>query len=1123
MVKKTRQLSDYFGAGFAMQLAEKFDNSKAIIVICDDIYSCQSLYNDFKFFLCEEKVAIFPDWETLAYDTFSPQRELVSKRLELLAQLLAAKPAIYLMTVNSLMLKIMPQSYFLTTEFYLKSGQQISYQQLQQSLIVHGYTKVEKVLEHGEFATRGSLIDIFPSGQAMPLRIDLFGDEIDSIKIFDPISQRSIRNIKKIKLLGASEYPLNSTAVELFQENWQKLFPQHLQHDLYKNISEANSAGGAEYFLALFFKKLTSIFSYIPNDASIYFPMNIKAKINNILTSASQKHKQLSTQQRPCLSVDQIWYNHEDTINNINKYENTKYGNKNYTNEKILANTTIAPIALYEPTISHVISLIKENKYKILLLSSLEQNKYFYSKTLTANNIKFKENISSYEEFLLATEKVVLSNNLLSQGFIHPKQNILVLSGHEMSPNNADTEIIKQNKASILDINAIEKGDFIIHEQYGIGQYLGLDIISHNNDSNEYIKILYAGDDKLFIPVTELDQVFPYRNKENVSLAKLGSKKWQNSRKKAIDKLLDNATLLLELYSNRANSKGHKYQKPQHDYFLFAQQFPFNETPDQTKTIAAVIDDLCSEKLTDRLICGDVGFGKTEIAMRAAFLAVQAKLQAVVVAPTTLLARQHYNSFQERFAAWPINIALFSGENTSGENSNIIKDIAAGTVDIIIATHKILGNINFYKLGLLIIDEEHRFGVKDKEKLKNIKLNIDVLTLTATPIPRTLQLAFSDIRDLSIINTPPQARLPIKTYVSTFADDLICDAVEREINRGGQIYYLYNDVAKIEQMANYLRKLLPDIKIAVAHGQMPKHQLTKIMTNFYQKRFAMCICSTIVESGIDIPNANTIIIDRADKLGLAQLHQIRGRVGRSSHQAYAYLFTPSKEYMSADAKRRIAAISSNTSLGSGFQLAMLDMEIRGAGEVLGKEQSGHIKELGFDYYVSLIKKTANAIKNNNTAVSLTTKRPEIDCFYPSIIPTSYIYDPATRLHLYQKLALVENDTAAKILLAEINDLYGKAPLVFEILVTMNIIKNMAQELGITKINIYEEYSLIIFTASANINTEELINIIAQQPHQFTFQGNDKVKLSYAAKSSPNIINQTIIELLGKITPKAIKV
>lgn len=1102
------------GCGLAELITARHSPNQTII-ITQDIAQAYSITAELKFFSNNpSKVKIFPDWEVLPFDSFSPQNELINKRMEVLSSLLRNDNCIYVMSITTALVKIMPHSYFTTTEFNLKTGQSITYEELRYNLVSHGYTQVETVIEPGEFATRGSLIDLYPSDAELPYRLDLFGDEIESIKLFDPKSQRTIKAVNKIKMHGASEYPLAKNYINTFVTNWQKKFPEHKSNSILKDIKNGNPAGGAEFMLQLFFNKLGTIFDYSSDNTDVFLPENYSKLINKHLLHAQLRKDTCDTHNLPTLELEDVYLTLANFKSEIEKKNINIYNTKSNNNE----NCHSVAINISNP-IDDLIKTCQLDDYRILISTNQETKNNYYKNKLKEANITNITNVTSWSDFLQDKHKICFVNSLLSHGCKILEKKIIIITESDLLSHEQQDHSFKTKEPRLkpeLDLSQIQINDYVIHQDHGIGQYLGLSTISGTNDNNEYIKLAYANDDKLYIPVTDLDKIYSYRSVVEPELAKLGSKRWQNTKKKAIEKMVDSATELLDLYSQRNLAVAKQYLKPNKDYLDFAHEFPFTETPDQAKAIAEIIDSLTSNKLTDRLIIGDVGFGKTEIAMRAAFLAVNSKLQVVMIAPTTLLASQHYNTFIERFAKWPINIALYSGNITAKDAKQTETNIKSGKIDIIISTHKILSNkLEFKNLGLLLIDEEHRFGVKHKEKLKELKLDVDVISLTATPIPRTLQLACTKLRDLSIIASPPQERLPIKTYISTFDEKLIIEAVTREISRGGQVYYLYNEVAKINNMADYLKKLLPELSISIAHGQMSKAELTKAMTRFYNKQSHICLCSTIVESGIDIPNANTIIIDRADKLGLAQLHQIRGRVGRSSHQAYAYLFTPDEKFLTSEAKQRLEAISSNNTLGSGFQLAILDMEIRGAGELLGSEQSGHIKELGFDYYISLINEQAEALKNN-TSIMENEQNISISSYFPTIIPDTYITNPAVRLNTYKRLASIKNDDDRFYLLNEIEDIYGKPPVSLRHLTQINLIKSQAKLCNIEQISISEDCTTLRLPANAKINTDALIELMTENPKMYKIKGTN-IEIQHEIDEIEQKLD-TIIHFISCILP-----
>jgi len=1114
------------GNGLALAIANDFTlNPEPTVVFMPSIESAKQTAQAIAFFLTDPTlVHYFPDWETLLYDTFSPQSVLINKRMEILADLSQDQAHIVVIPLATSLYRILPSSYFFTTEFHIKVGQEIGYEALKKSLMEIGYTPVEQVLEAGEFATRGNIIDVFPAAAKLPFRIDLWGDEIESIKSFDPETQRSSDKASDIVIHGASEYPLTPQYTTYFNEQWQRHFPHASRHPIPQQISKGKLAAGAEYFIPLFFKKTSSFSSYTNDKYIFYIPENHKKLINKFHDEAQKRYSERQ-HQHPCLPPEILLLKNDEFANALSECPvrifNDQPNEKRQQQElySLALHTLLTDISTQDP-LAPVICLLQKTTYKTLIICHSETHKYLVATTLDKANLSYAQQHTTWSDFIQGSERISLLMHPLSHGFILPHENIMVITEADYMHHDSQAhETTPTRKNPPLAISQINPGDYVVHEQYGIGKYLGLGPISGTTDNQEYLQIAYAHEDKLYIPVCDIDQVYSYKSATEPELAKLGSKKWQNTRKKAIQKMVDSASEILALYSQRNLTTAKRYQRPDENYYRFVAQFPYQDTPDQAQVMAEIIDALCGPHLTDRLICGDVGFGKTEIAMRAAFLATLSGYQVVVIAPTTLLATQHHQTFTERFNRWPVNIRLLTGGLPTAECQKTQAQLASGQLDMVIATHKILSNgISFHNLGLLIIDEEHRFGVRHKEKLKDLKLNVDVLSLTATPIPRSLQLACSNLRDLSIIATPPHERLPVQTYISEYDDHKIVEAVTREIQRGGQVYYLYNAVANMEIMAKHLRHLLPDIRIVVAHGQMPKVKLDQAMTQFYHKRAELCLCSTIVESGIDVPNANTIIIDRADKLGLAQLHQIRGRVGRSSRQAYAYLFTPNPEHLTPEATQRLAAIAKHNYLGAGFQLALLDMEIRGAGELLGEEQSGHVKALGFDYYIRLIEETTTAIKNHQDPHLAYAERQPIDIQigHACIIPDNYIDNPATRLTLYKQLSHIDSEQTKFAAKQRLIDIYGKIPESCENLLELNHLKSLCHITGVESIRNHDTSANITFNAKPHIDTDALIALVQEHPSRFQIQGSSTIIALHSDKTSPADQINTICTLLESV-------
>lgn len=1081
------------------------------LVIARNTFDAVQLQHELSFFSDHNlEITFFSDWETLPYDHFSPHQDIVSARLYTLHRLLANKSGIYIVTANTLMQHLAPPTHLDAYSLVLKKSEKINVLQLRERFIRCNYQLVEQVFKHGEFAVRGSIIDIFPMGSTVPFRIDLFDDEIDSIRLFDVDTQCSSTKVEQIKLLPAREFPFNDHAISLFRQQWRSEFEGNPANcPIYQNTSEGISSQGIEYYLPLFFDHTVSLLDYLPQNTLIIAPNSLKKELQQYWHDIDLRYQQLRHDiTKPILAPEKIFFNPDIILNSLEKF-------------------------------SLIITATHDNTLKFLInpksaepLSSLNNYLKNCSKRVlfTAESLGHRENIltqlaklkitptlfDTWQQFTASDAKYGICIAKLYSGAEF--DNIVIISEAQLTgqaPQKSRRKTTSSVEASniIKNLTELTIGEAVVHIDHGIGKFLGLQIINNM----EFVAIEYADKNKLYVPVTNLHLISRYggMDSENIAVNKLGNDQWEKAKQKATKRVYDVAAELLELHAQRFSKSGVAFEIPQQSYAQFSANFPFELTDDQVKAIDDVLNDMRSDKAMDRLVCGDVGFGKTEVAMRAAFIAVQNGMQVGVLVPTTLLAQQHYETFKERFAESAITIEVISRFNSGKQQIQTLEKLSHGKVDIIIGTHKLLQeNIRFKNLGLLIIDEEHRFGVRQKERLKSLRAEVDILTLTATPIPRTLNMALSDIRDLSIIATPPAKRLAVKTFVHSHESSVIREAILREVMRGGQVFYLHNAVKTIEQRARELQELLPEAKVVFAHGQMPESQLEKVMVDFYHQRFNVLVCTTIIENGIDVPTANTIIIERADKLGLSQLHQLRGRVGRSHHQAYAYLLTPDKNLLTADAEKRLDAISSLEDLGVGFMLATHDLEIRGAGEFLGDDQSGHIQHIGFSLYMEFLEKAVSSLKAgkkidfNHNLIETT----EVDLGIPAIIPDTYLHDVHTRLILYKRIANAENEQALDQLQIEMIDRFGLLPETAKNLFLVTEIKLRAQQLGIHKIITNKNIVTIQFNKNPNIDPLKIIHLIQKNPQQYKMDGPHKLKVILDNKAD---IANHLIELFDR--------
>src|SRR3990167_8655908 len=865
-------------------------------------------------------------------------------------------------------------------------------------------------------------------GSSLPYRIELFDDVIETIRIFDPESQKSVEKVEKIYLLPAHEFPLDENGITQFRQNWRATFSGNpTESPVYEHISKGKSIGGIEYYLSLFFNQTATIFDYTPKETQYILFGNLKDKADQFWLEIKERYTQLNIDSaRPLCKPAEIFLSTDQLFSNIKSFS------KIILSEII--KTDLPDLSVDHKKTNPVENLdrfIKTSPGKILICAESTGRREVILELLQKNQL-IATIVENWQAFIATKNLLCITVSAIENAlFIKSEKLILItetqLFGQPLTQQSRKVKKRIQDPNSIIrSLAELQLGALIVHLDHGIGKYEGLEKIITDEIEAEYLTLVYTGGDRIYVPIGSLHLISRYTggNSEHVALNKLGSGQWEKTKQKAAQKIRDVAAELLKIYSERQAITGFSFPKPTEDYFLFRQSFPFEETADQRETIDAIIADMTSHRCMDRLVCGDVGFGKTEVAMQAAFLAAHAGKQVAVLVPTTLLANQHYENFQDRFSQWPLKIGILSRLQALKHQKEVIDQLKSGKLDIVIGTHKLFNEkIIFKNLGLLVIDEEHRFGVRQKERIKAMRTQVDILTLTATPIPRTLNMSMAGIRDLSIIATPPAKRLSIKTFCYEYDDNLIKEAILREIMRGGQVYFLHNDIDTIASVAEKLKQQIPEIKVAFGHGQMPEHQLEKVMTHFYHQRFDVLVCTTIIESGIDIPTANTIIINNANRFGLAQLHQIRGRVGRSHHQAYAYLLVHHKKSLTEDAKKRLDALTELEALGVGFQLATHDLEIRGAGELLGESQSGHIEAIGFTLYTELLDETIKALKSGESlpTFSKREKQTEIELKIPALFPENYIHDVHTRLMIYKRLSECNHSDEIQELKSEIID------------------------------------------------------------------------------------------------------
>ncbi|HEY9322759.1 MAG TPA: transcription-repair coupling factor [Candidatus Methylopumilus sp.] len=1089
---------------------EVIKNKKNLAIFTETAFEARRLMEEMLWFSPNLKINLLPDWETLPYDHFSPHPDLISERLLTLYQVTQKSFDVVIIPVTTALHLLPPKSYIQQFSFHFAKAQKVDIEAFKNQLTLNGYMNVVRVMAPGEFSVRGSLIDLFPMGSIVPYRLDFFGDEIDSIRTFDVDSQRTLYPVNEIKLLPARECPMDEKSISTFRQNYRERFEgDPSRSSIYKEISKGIPIGGIEWYMPLFFHEMSDIFSYFSDNTIIYKHGNLDHACNHFWQETEKRFRLFAYDaERPILEPKDLLLKSDQFFKSINAYKQFDLKRPEIF-EKIpdvsIDRKNIQPLAKLDQFIS-------ENTKKIFILTDSLGRRETVSELLKIGGIKFKS-ADGWSESLNMNDQVVLTVSPVHQGYISSEH--IVITESELYVNTVRQSKRRQrdknfsSDAMVRDLSELKDSDPIVHQQYGVGRFRGLFNLDFGEGESEFLLLEYFGDDKLYVPVSNLDLISRYSGgpAETAPLHKLGSDQWDKAKKKALKQIHDTAADLLNIYSQRSIKKGYAFKINLQDYERFTDGFPFEETEDQLSAINAVINDMESQKPMDRLICGDVGFGKTEVALRAAFIAANDGKQVAILVPTTLLAEQHYNNFMDRFSDSPIKIAEISRFKSKKEQAESLIKLANGEIDIIIGTHRLIQNdIKFKNLGLIIIDEEHRFGVRQKELLKAIRAEVDVLTLTATPIPRTLSMAMEGLREFSIISTPPQKRLSIKTFVNNYSEGIIREAVLREFNRGGQVYFLYNDVETILSMKEKLEKLIPEARIEIAHGQMRERELERVMHDFYQQKANILLCTTIIETGIDIPSANTIIMNRADMFGLAQLHQLRGRVGRSHHQAYAYLLVDPDRKISSHAQKRLEAIQLLEDLGAGYYLAIHDLEIRGAGELLGDNQSGQMHEIGFNLYVDMLNYAVKQLKLGKK-LSLDNpiqKNTEINLHTPAIITNSYCGDINERLVLYKRLSGLNDHEALMDMKEELIDRFGVMPEQTQSLISFHDLRIFIQHLDIKKIDASDTSIQITFASDSKMDPLKLIKHLSEDK-RCRMNGPDKIK-----------IGVTIVDILERV-------
>ncbi|MDA0425675.1 transcription-repair coupling factor [Stutzerimonas frequens] len=1121
------------GAALSLAIAEAANNAERFtLLLTADSQSAERLQEELAFFAPELPVLHFPDWETLPYDLFSPHQDIVSQRIATLYQLPELSHGVLVVPITTALHRLAPKRFLLGSSLVLDVGQKLDVEQMRLRLEAAGYRCVDTVYEHGEFAVRGALIDLFPMGSALPYRIDLFDDEIETLRTFDPENQRSIDKVESIRLLPAREFPLKKEAVTGFRARFRERFDVDFRRcPIYQDLSTGITPAGIEYYLPLFYEETATLFDYLPEDSQVFSLPGIEQAAEQFWNDVRNRYEERRVDpERPLLPPAELFMPVEDCFARLKLWPRVVASQQDVEpgigRERFPAQPLpeLAIESKASEPLGKLCQFLDGFPGRVLFTAESAGRREVLLELLARLKLRPQE-VEGWDGFLASEERLAIAIAPLDEGLLLDEVALVAespLFGQRVMQRRRREKSRDGGDNVIKNLTELREGAPVVHIDHGVGRYQGLVTLEIEGQAQEFLLLQYADEAKLYVPVASLHLIARYTGSDDAlaPLHKLGSETWQKAKRKAAEQVRDVAAELLDIYARRAARQGYAFKDPQVDYETFAAGFPFEETPDQQAAIDAVREDLLSAKPMDRLVCGDVGFGKTEVAMRAAFIAVHGGKQVGVLVPTTLLAQQHYNSFRDRFADWPVRVEVMSRFKSAKEVQNAITELAEGKIDILIGTHKLLqDDVKFSNLGLVIIDEEHRFGVRQKEQLKALRSEVDILTLTATPIPRTLNMSIAGMRDLSIIATPPARRLSVRTFVMEANNPTIKEALLRELLRGGQVYYLHNDVKTIEKCAADLQALVPEARIAIGHGQMRERDLEQVMSDFYHKRFNVLVASTIIETGIDVPSANTIIIERADKFGLAQLHQLRGRVGRSHHQAYAYLLTPPRKAMTDDAQKRLEAIANAQDLGAGFVLATHDLEIRGAGELLGEGQSGQIQAVGFTLYMEMLERAVKAIRKGeqpNLEQPL-GGGPEINLRLPALIPEDYLPDVHARLILYKRIANAADEDGLKELQVEMIDRFGLLPEPTKNLVRLTLLKLQAEKLGITKIDAGPQGGRIEFSADTSVDPMVLIKLIQSQPNRYKFEGATLFKFQVPMERPEERFN-TLEALLERLAP-----
>lgn len=1128
-----RWVGSLLGSSAALLFKEiAVQHSSLLVVVARNNQHVAQLESELEFYGI--KPTIFPDWEILPYDRLSPHQDIVSERLAILSNM--PQKGVLLISASTLAQRVAPYSWVLGEHFDIRVGQKFDLEQQKLRLVQAGYHLVDTVYDHGEFAVRGSIMDIFASGQDAPIRIDLFDDEIDTLKFFDPETQRTTTTLKSFTVLPAKEFPLKE-ARSIFRDRYSELFPtaNPKKNPIYQDVLDGIASPGIEFYLPLFFDK-----TYMQSQSILttYFPKNCIVITNNdVDTDLTSFWKEVFRRyedrrhnaDQPILPPDELFIAPNNLLSALNQFPRMLVSAEAVEEKAGALNLKVEqpPKLPVDPKKDKPFAVVKkyidEANHPVLLVAESAGRRESLRDGLRAS-LGDIPSVDSFEQFQKSQFAIAITNAPLDRGLLLTDE-LSVISENQLYEHRVVQRRRKrQQEVSeeflIRSLTELSIGAPVVHIDHGVGRYAGLITLAIEGQDYEFLQLDYAEEAKVYVPVTNLHLISRYSggDPDLAPLHKIGTDAWSKAKRKALEQIHDVAAELLHIQARRQSKPGFGFEVDQSLYMQFASGFAYEETLDQANAIEATLYDMQQAKPMDRLVCGDVGFGKTEVAMRAAFVAVQNGKQVAVLVPTTLLAQQHYESFKDRFADWPVRIEVLSRFGSNKTHTKNIEDLAEGKVDIVVGTHKLLQeNVQFKDLGLMVVDEEHRFGVRDKERIKALRADVDMLTLTATPIPRTLNMAFSGMRDLSIIATPPARRLAVKTFVQEHTEASIKEAILRELLRGGQVYFLHNEVDTIERAAENIRMLVPEARVAVAHGQMRERELEQVMQQFYHKEYNVLVCSTIIETGIDVPNANTILIERADKLGLAQLHQLRGRVGRSHHQAYAYLLVPSIKHLKGDAEKRLDAIQRASTLGAGFMLATEDLEIRGAGELLGEQQSGSMQAIGYSLYMEMLEKATKAIQQGKTPnfdapLSLTA---EINLHIPALIPDEYLGDVHQRLLFYKRISNTDTQEKLDNIRMELIDRFGVPPQSVKHLFSVHQIRLKAEQLGITKIDINTQGGNIEFSPDTPVQAISIIQLMQKHPTYYRMEGGQRLKVMVQLEEQEKRI-QFINDLLAKL-------